>query len=43
MVPDLNRLRLSSIDSIEADPDLMEVIADDHALDAAFPPVAAGR
>jgi threonylcarbamoyladenosine tRNA methylthiotransferase MtaB len=26
-VPDLKRLRLSSIDSIEADDDLMEVIA----------------
>jgi hypothetical protein len=32
MVPDLKRLRLSSIDSIEADEDLMQVIADDHRL-----------
>ena len=32
LVPDLKRLRLSSIDSIEADDELMEVIAHDHRL-----------
>ncbi|KZL20040.1 tRNA (N(6)-L-threonylcarbamoyladenosine(37)-C(2))-methylthiotransferase MtaB [Pseudovibrio sp. WM33] len=32
MVPNLKRLRLSSIDSIEADDELMEVIAHDHRL-----------
>jgi len=32
MVPELKRLRLSSIDSIEADDDLMRVIAEDHRL-----------
>ncbi|MEJ8476313.1 tRNA (N(6)-L-threonylcarbamoyladenosine(37)-C(2))-methylthiotransferase MtaB [Roseibium algae] len=32
MVPDLKRLRLSSIDSIEADDDLMRVIAEDERL-----------
>ncbi|MTH97179.1 tRNA (N(6)-L-threonylcarbamoyladenosine(37)-C(2))-methylthiotransferase MtaB [Roseibium sp. RKSG952] len=32
MVPDLKRLRLSSIDSIEADDDLMRVIAEDPRL-----------
>jgi threonylcarbamoyladenosine tRNA methylthiotransferase MtaB len=32
MVPDLKRLRLSSIDSIEADEDLMRVIAEDDRL-----------
>ncbi len=32
MVPDLKRLRLSSIDSIEADEELMDVIAHDHRL-----------
>ena len=32
LVPDLKRLRLSSIDSIEADEDLMRVIAEDHRL-----------
>ncbi|MFD1697670.1 tRNA (N(6)-L-threonylcarbamoyladenosine(37)-C(2))-methylthiotransferase MtaB [Roseibium aestuarii] len=32
MVPDLKRLRLSSIDSIEADDELMRVIADDERL-----------
>jgi threonylcarbamoyladenosine tRNA methylthiotransferase MtaB len=31
-VPDLKRLRLSSIDSIEADPELMEVLAFEHRL-----------
>jgi threonylcarbamoyladenosine tRNA methylthiotransferase MtaB len=31
-VPDLKRLRLSSIDSIEADPELMEVIAGEERL-----------
>ena len=32
MVPDLPRLRISSIDSIEADPDLMEAIASEPRL-----------
>ncbi|EEA95479.1 tRNA (N(6)-L-threonylcarbamoyladenosine(37)-C(2))-methylthiotransferase MtaB [Pseudovibrio sp. JE062] len=32
LIPDLKRLRLSSIDSIEADDELMEVIAHDHRL-----------
>jgi threonylcarbamoyladenosine tRNA methylthiotransferase MtaB len=32
MVPELERLRLSSIDSIEADPDLLEAIADEQRL-----------
>ena len=32
LVPDLPRLRLSSIDSIEADPALMEALATDHRL-----------
>ena len=32
LVPDLKRLRLSSIDSIEADPELMEVIAGDERI-----------
>ncbi len=32
MVPDLRRLRLSSIDSIEADDDLLRVIAEDQRL-----------
>ena len=32
MVPDLQRLRISSIDSIEADPDLMEAIATEPRL-----------
>jgi len=32
LVPDLKRLRLSSIDSIEADEDLMRVIAEDERL-----------
>lgn len=32
LVPDLKRLRLSSIDSIEADDDLMRVIAEDERL-----------
>ena len=32
MVPELKRLRLSSIDSIEADDDLMRVIAEDDRL-----------
>lgn len=32
LVPDLKRLRLSSIDSIEADDELMDVIAHDHRL-----------
>ena len=32
LVPDLKRLRLSSIDSIEADDDLMRLIADDERL-----------
>ncbi|MFV0243433.1 MAG: tRNA (N(6)-L-threonylcarbamoyladenosine(37)-C(2))-methylthiotransferase MtaB [Qingshengfaniella sp.] len=32
LVPDLPRLRLSSIDSIEADPDLMEAIASESRL-----------
>ena len=40
-VPDLPRLRLSSIDSIEADDDLLEAIADGEAADAASAPVAA--
>lgn len=31
-VPELSRLRLSSIDSIEADADLMHVLAEDHRL-----------
>jgi threonylcarbamoyladenosine tRNA methylthiotransferase MtaB len=31
-VPDLNRLRISSIDSIEVDRDLLDVIADDERL-----------
>jgi threonylcarbamoyladenosine tRNA methylthiotransferase MtaB len=31
-VPQLRRLRLSSIDSVEADPDLLEVIAGEHRL-----------
>jgi threonylcarbamoyladenosine tRNA methylthiotransferase MtaB len=31
-VPDLKRLRISSIDSIEADRDLLDVIADDYRL-----------
>lgn len=32
LVPDLKRLRLSSIDSIEADPELMRLIADEERL-----------
>ncbi|NBN65523.1 tRNA (N(6)-L-threonylcarbamoyladenosine(37)-C(2))-methylthiotransferase MtaB [Microvirga tunisiensis] len=32
LVPELKRLRLSSIDSIEADPELMRVIAEDERL-----------
>ncbi|HCX66550.1 MAG TPA: tRNA (N(6)-L-threonylcarbamoyladenosine(37)-C(2))-methylthiotransferase MtaB, partial [Rhodobiaceae bacterium] len=32
LVPDLERLRLSSIDSIEADDDLMRLIADEERL-----------
>ena len=32
LVPDLRRLRLSSLDSIEADPDLMRVIAEEERL-----------
>ena len=32
LVPDLNRLRISSIDSIEVDPELLEVIAGDGRL-----------
>jgi len=32
LVPELERLRLSSIDSIEADPDLMRAIADEERL-----------
>lgn len=32
LVPDLKRLRISSIDSIEADPELMEIVADEVRL-----------
>lgn len=32
LVPELKRLRLSSIDSVEADPDLMQLIADEERL-----------
>ena len=42
-VPELKRLRISSIDSIEADRDLLDVIADDDAADAASASVAAVR
>ena len=42
-VPELKRLRISSIDSIEADRDLLDVIADDVTADAASASVAAVR
>ena len=41
-VPELKRLRMSSIDSIEADSDLLDAIAGERAADAASPSVAAG-
>ncbi len=43
LVPELPRLRLSSIDSIEADDALLRVIAEEAAADAAFPSLGAGR
>ena len=42
-LPRLNRLRLSSLDSIEIDGALMELVAGEPRLPAPFPPVAAGR
>ena len=42
-VPELERLRLSSIDSVEADDDLLDAFANDAAADAASASVAAGR
>ena len=42
-VPELKRLRLSSIDSVEADADLLDALANDAAADAASASVAAGR
>ena len=42
-VPELERLRLSSIDSVEADRDLLDAIASEAAADAASAPLAAGR
>jgi threonylcarbamoyladenosine tRNA methylthiotransferase MtaB len=39
LVPDLPRLRISSIDSIEADENLMQAIATEAAPDAASAPV----
>ncbi len=36
-VPELRRLRLSSIDSIEADAVLMRLIGEEDTADAAFP------
>ena len=41
-VPELARLRLSSIDQVEADPQLVEAIAGERPADAAPAPVAAG-
>ena len=42
-VPELKRLRLSSIDSVEADRDLIDAFAQRRAADAASASVAAGR
>ena len=41
-VPELERLRISSIDSVEADDDLFDAIASEAAPDAASAPLAAG-
>ena len=42
-VPELERLRLSSIDSVEADDDLLDAFAERSAADAASASLAAGR
>ena len=42
-VPELKRLRISSIDQVEVDRDLLDVIADDERADAASASVAAVR
>ena len=42
-VPELARLRLSSIDSVEADADLIDALANEAAVDAASASVIAGR
>ena len=42
-VPELPRLRLSSIDSVEADRDLLDAFAERRAADAASASLAAGR